>query len=1451
MLPNTKHPLLVILGLLLLSYAVKAQSFNPHNAYIKSSAPGLGCVICDAYSVGDSFSLDSGSTWYTVADYKMLDSLASTGGGGLSMVCTSLITNLDRIFYYRNFNYDISQWDVSNVTTMRELFAVNRTFNRDIGNWDVSQVNNMYGLFGGAHSFNQDLSGWDVSKVNDMSIMFSHCPFNQDISSWDVGNVVDMHGMFQDFHWGASPPQPKRVFFNQPIGGWDVSNVTNMSYMFTGGSFNQDISNWEVSSVVNFAGMFRNNNFNRDISNWNVSNGVVFSSMFHDNKLFNQNIGNWDVSGATSMIYMFYGTQRFNQNLSKWCVQNIQSKPNGFDDYSALRRNVGLSWGTCPSNPNSAVVNASGCVECDNYAVRDTFLLNGVWYNVVDRAMLDSMVTNGGDFTKVCVSKVTDMSSLFAGLSSFNQDITKWDVSQVLNLKSMFYGCLNFNQDIGNWDVSNVLDMKQAFYFASAFNGDIGNWDVSNVTDMEAMFYEAEQFNQNIGSWNVSKVTSMTSMFSKFLPSHNGVSSFNQDISNWDVSSVTQMTGMFAGATNFNQDIGNWNVSHVMEMSFMFRGTPTYPNVFNQDLTSWCVTSIRSLPNNFSIYSSYSALNHPIWGTCPANNPSNAIINANGCVECDNYAVRDTFQLNNIWYTVVDRTMLDSMVTNSGDFTSVCVSKVADMSHLFENQLTFNQDIGNWDVSNVTTISSMFREADSFNIDIGAWDVSNVSNMMFLFYGAESFNKDINDWNVANVTNMGGMFAHANSFNLPLNKWNVSNVTNMGAMFSEAYSFNQDIGDWDVSSVTNMRSMFNNFSFNHDIGNWDVGHVTSMNRMFHGNSSFNQDIGSWDVSSVTDMGYMFDRASSFNQDISSWDVSSATVMNYQFFAASSFDQDLTLWCVPNISTPPSNFATMSQTSLVNHPQWGSCPEEYIFDNGLWSPSNPFPSSLQNADNLVIRNGSCTISITDTVHDLVVEPGATLEILTGAHLFARRRFHLKAEATGYAQVVGDARGAHQVEAHLSSNNPNQWFYISSPIVNGVVDDFSVSEGQIFTSATGNPNQVNIYYYDTDSRNLTTNEGIWTRVSSQSFNTFGRGFTLFLGAPHFGSFPITLTASGDSVPYGSVAIPLSAANGGWNLVGNPYTSAIDWQGVHGANSANLTSTHYINDNGLWRGYNAALGQAFNAGARGIAPMQAFFVKTNAAGQLSLNNGHRNANLRPVRRKSNQLFLGLRGTNEFTQSADESYVHFGKAYSDQYDDGYDAEKMSNYDLNTPTIFTADSSGNHLVFNCLNDDFVQKEIPLYFELQQSAIGRIEIDTCSLPPSWEVLLEDFELDILHNLGEEAYTFLHEPDGAEKNRFRLVLSKDKNQSNLTVKEHSLSSFGYVTDGNIGLYLSKTDLANVVMLYDTQGRVVATKKLDGGGAQRMLFNQASLSNGLYIFKIIGHHGQVIKSIKVVK
>ena len=226
--------------------------------------------------------------------------------------------------------------------------------------------------------------------------------------------------------------------------------------------------------------------------------------------------------------------------------------------------------------------------------------VNGVTYKIIDREMLDVMIENGEDVTKVCTTKIDDMSELISwrnigiiNSASFDQDISTWDLTNVNNMNSMFDRASSFNQDISNWNVGNVSDMERCFVDAISFNQPIGSWDVSQVTSMIAMFLNTASFDQDLGSWDVGNVTGMRQMFQ--------LTPFNQDISKWDVSNVTTMSTMFYENIYFNQDISNWNVSEVTDFRMMFEGAKS----FNQDISSWNVSKASYMSNMFESASSF------------------------------------------------------------------------------------------------------------------------------------------------------------------------------------------------------------------------------------------------------------------------------------------------------------------------------------------------------------------------------------------------------------------------------------------------------------------------------------------------------------------------------------------------------------------------------------------------------------------------------------------------------------------------------------------------------------------------------------------------------------------------------------------------------------------------------------------------------------------------------
>ena len=144
---------------------------------------------------------------------------------------------------------------------------------------DTSAVTNMQGLFskGWGRNFNGDISDWNVKNVKNMEHMFRRSKFNGDISKWKVSNVRNMNGMFRGKK-GVNTP------FNQDISGWKVYSLTHAREMFKHSNFNQDISNWKPRKLRNSKEMFRFSAFDGDLSAWRFPDIKNIEGMFWDSK---------------------------------------------------------------------------------------------------------------------------------------------------------------------------------------------------------------------------------------------------------------------------------------------------------------------------------------------------------------------------------------------------------------------------------------------------------------------------------------------------------------------------------------------------------------------------------------------------------------------------------------------------------------------------------------------------------------------------------------------------------------------------------------------------------------------------------------------------------------------------------------------------------------------------------------------------------------------------------------------------------------------------------------------------------------------------------------------------------------------------------------------------------------------------------------------------------------
>ena len=626
-------------------------------------------------------------------------------------------------------------------------------------------------------------------------------------------------------------------------------------------------------------------------------------------------------------------------------------------------------------------------------------MVSGITYTKRGREELRKLVTESDSaaLATSCTSGVLDMSFLLYGASGFNAKIGTWDTSSVTTMRGMFEGAASFNQDISEWNTGSVEDFHGIFYGASSFNKDISKWntasatsmssmfseatafnnggkalswaDTGNVVSMSYMFSKASAFNQDISTWSTGSVKNMFRMFSD-------ATSFNQDISKWNTAAVTSMHSMFLRATSFNQDISKWNTAKVMDMQTMFESATS----FNQDLSSWNVVRVGSTCTRFEV-------NAGAWTLPKPSLPDSCIgftISTNGVtVLCPIATLGDTGVVKGVTYTKRDRQRLLELkaASNDAELAKSCTSGVTDMSGMFKDAASFNEDIGSWDTSSVTTMEEMFNGASTFNKDVSKWNTAAVTSMASMFESryclqpgrqqVEHGRGDEHGFDVrkcyclqpdiSSGTRRGDDMRHVQSatpstrpvlverrqgrFHLHQTSrptpgaWTLPKPSLPASCIGFTISTNgvtvlcptAAVGDTGVvKGVTYTKRDRQRLlelkaaSNDAELAKSCTSGVTDMSGMFKDAASFNGDIGSWDTSSVTTMADMFNGATSFNRDLSSWNVDKVGS------TCTRFEANAGAWTLSKPSLPASCIAFAISTNGVTV----LCPTAAVGDTGV-------------------------------------------------------------------------------------------------------------------------------------------------------------------------------------------------------------------------------------------------------------------------------------------------------------------------------------------------------------------------------------------------------------------------------------------------------------------------------------------------------------------------------------
>jgi autotransporter-associated beta strand protein len=464
------------------------------------------------------------------------------------------------------------------------------------------------------------------------------------------------------------------------------------------------------------------------------------------------------------------------------------------------------------------------------------------------------------------------------------------------------------------------------------------------------------------------------------------------------------------------------------------------------------------------------------------------------------------------------------------------------------------------------------------------------------------------------------------------------------------------------------------------------------------------------------------------------------------------------------------------------------------------------NSTVNASTLPVCS-SCDVSVsngallnideTRTFNTITVESGGKMTNGTGSTLSATT-LNLNSNASGTATYLDNGTsqiGTTNVQQYLTSGR--NW-YVSSPVTAANISSLSTATSIVYWDET-------IGNWATQGTTLSPMRG-YISVSTNDSKAI-----TFSGILNNGNKTIGLTRT------------TGKTKEGFNLVGNPYPSYLNWTSATATAANALTTIWYRTQTAgayAFHTYNATGGIGVPVGVTGeIPPMQAFWVRANeGGGTLTLNNTMRShgngSNSLKVRAETNNTqpqMLRLQVSNG--TSNDEAVIYFNANASDSYD-AYDSPKMTNANASIPEIFTM-AGTEKVVINGLNVLTTNKEIPLGFSTGETNNFTIKANDISIDPNIAVILRDKLLSTDQELtAETSYSFTSEAANTT-DRFSVIfrtasittgIDKHSKKQNIEIYRNANNQIVVHYPGNISSNSS-------VSVYNSLGQMLTHKPME--------------------------------------
>jgi len=501
--------------------------------------------------------------------------------------------------------------------------------------------------------------------------------------------------------------------------------------------------------------------------------------------------------------------------------------------------------------------------------------------------------------------------------------------------------------------------------------------------------------------------------------------------------------------------------------------------------------------------------------------------------------------------------------------------------------------------------------------------------------------------------------------------------------------------------------------------------------------------------------------------------------------------------------------------------------------GDWSDASKWDNGIPNKNSYAFIDGHATIDVEATAHYVGVEPQWTLTL--EQNTLTSKTLSVRSDANGSGSFIGSSSDLNITNAnvnwHISSGVPKAWHLLSSPNP----DEDLTSYSNVFAPYTSG---YDFYAWD-EPNELWLNQ----KVLTHNINSFtpGKGYLVaYEDISKDKNFNSTTFNSG------TISIPVTASSGGifngYNLIGNPYPSSIDWK------STALDKSHLKTENDgytlyIWNDAEKNYG-AYNDATTGdigtnevgryIPPLQGFFVWAQTNGNFVFNDGARVHSSQQYMKSGNQEGFSLSVTAPENAGKDEILLDFGHENNQG-----GAEKWYSMNATAPSLYVPTAEKDYSIsFLTTTED--NPIVPIAFKagLDGEYSIQAEFNTAAFS---SVKLMDQLSNTVHELnGNSTYSFTATTDD-DPNRFKLSFGfLGINNPDAAAGVHV-----YTYDNLLYIETPSSEVASV-NVHNALGQLVMQARTAGNTLSS--FNVSTLGTGVYVVNV--SLNQAVVSQKVV-